>query len=337
MSKFEVASSGSVADQVQMGLFDNMDSETFAGSRLESFAELLHRHVSQSSSGYSADVSGSFKSDSASLRVSRLSIASTFESAPIACSSMLSRASLEPPHMPSTSEFAVPRHPVRQKVPRGANGELAKPSSPGTQSKEDASAPLPSHSPPDPDSTECAITSDPKQTSTSKTGDSPSNGKETESPAFTALKPGRKRGRKPKIPEAIKESDSSTDTPPKKNRRGRPPGNGTPAKSRASSSKSNQESEQPNPDNPPNDDSPTEEESLNLLNREAGNEKSSEDYLKEAEEAWRDLRNQSFEIGELTVFLRKLINVFLFLFISNNFTFLATSDKLVFAQWPGIF
>ena len=54
-----------------------------------------------------------------------------------------------------------------------------------------------------------------------------------DSGAYTALRVLRKRGRKPKIPDVIRESDSSSSTaatPPKKGRRGRPPSCATPDK-----------------------------------------------------------------------------------------------------------
>ncbi len=296
MSKMEAALSGSISDHVRMGLFDNMDSETLPGSRLESFAELLHRHVSQSSSGYNADVSGSFKSDSASLRMSRFSIASTFETAPIACSSMLSRASLEPPSMPGSSEFAMPRHPVRQKTTRTVNGELAKPSSPNAQSKEEGTGPPPSNPSLYPDSTECSSAVNPETESEqviSKTKDQELVMQQA-SAAFTAIKGVRKRGRKPKIPEVIKETESSTDTPPKK-RRGRPPLDGTPAKNRSGASGSKQEPQNKDADatQPPVAVNPGQS------HVESGSDKLPEDYIREVEEAWRDERHRSYEIGNV--------------------------------------
>lgn len=311
----ETAMSGSVSEQVRMGLFDNMDSEVLPGSRLESFAELLHRHVTQSSSsGYIADVSASFKSDSASLRMSRFSIASNFDTAaPIACSSMLSRASLEPPALSGSSEFAVPRHPIgrQPKSTRPTNGEAASQiHSPNAQSKQVHSNP--SNPALYPDSTECSSVLDPEvkeaegatapaaQIEAHVTG----TGTDQGSIGFTALKVGRKRGRKPKIPEMIKESDSSCDTPTKKGRRGRPPSSDTLAKNRAGSKKSDQQSETtPTERNETNADQQRPSTSSNdpssHLQGDSASDKSSEDYLKEAEEAWRDSRTRSFEIGHL--------------------------------------
>jgi hypothetical protein len=291
----EVALSGSVSDQVRMGLFDNMDSETLPGSRLESFAELLQRHVSQSSSGYHADVSGSFKSESASLRMSRFSIASNFETAPIACSSMLSRASLEPPILPGSSEFAMPKHPVRQKATRSGNNELNKPTSPCAQLKEEGIAPLPSHPSLYPDSTESSPAVDLARGSSvpEALDKGPSIMAEKETTAYTEIKVVRKRGRKPKILEIIKETDSSTETPPKKGRRGRPPSDGTPAKNKTNGAKKNQEPEksEANTSRAPTDNNPGQS------NTDAGSDKSSEDYLRELDEVVEKLRTRSYEIS----------------------------------------
>ena len=327
MSKLETALSGSVSDQVRMGLFDNMDSETLPGSRLESFVDLLHRHVSQSSSGYNADVSGSYKSDSGSLRMSRFSIASTFDPAPIACSSMLSRASLEPPTMPSSSEFAMPRNPVRQKTTRSANGDVAKPSSPNEQSKEVVTGPLPSHSSLYPDSTESPSTVDPAAQSDQVI--SKSKDQELAVPAaFTAIKATvRKRGRKPKIPEVIKEAESSTDTPPKK-RRGRPPLDGTPAKNKSSANGNKQEPQKKdsNADQPPGGSGADPGQS----NEEPASDKSSEDYLREVEEVWREGRHRSYENGSICFIASIQVSKYL-----TFFFFFSILDKPVFAQWTG--
>jgi hypothetical protein len=296
MSKMEVALSGSVSEQVRMGLFDNMDCETLPGSRLESFAELLQRHVSQSSSGYNADLSGSYKSETASMRLSRFSIASNFETAPIACSSMLSRASLEPPILPGSSEFAMPKHPVRQKATRSGNNESSKPSSPCAQLKEDGATPLPSHPSSYPDSTECSSAVELAGGSgvPQALDKEPSSIAVEETPAFTEIKIARKRGRKPKIPEMIKETDSSTETPPKKGRRGRPPADGTPAKNKTNGAKKNQEPEKPesNASRPPTDTNPSQS------NTDAGSDKSSEDYLRELDEVVEELRARSYQIGK---------------------------------------
>lgn len=291
-SKMEKALSGSVSEQVRMGLFDNMDCETLPGSRLESFAELLHRYVSQSSSGYNADVSGSYKSDSASLRMSRFSIASTFqETAPIACSSMLSRASLEPPILPISSEFAMPKHPVRQKVTRSANAETATPSRPSTESK-DGTAPLPSHPSLYPDSTDCSLAAYAAGGPVTAEMRNKDVQHLVEKEAYTEIKVVRKRGRKPKIPEMIKETETSSETPPKKGRRGRPPADGTPAKNKSGTAKKNQQPERTeSSDNRPASANPEQS------NVDPVGDKSSEEYVREMEEAWRDLRKRSYEIS----------------------------------------
>ncbi|KZS19883.1 Uncharacterized protein APZ42_013658 [Daphnia magna] len=296
VSKMEKALSGSVSEQVRMGLFDNMDCETLPGSRLESFAELLHRHVSQSSSGYNADVSGSYKSDSASLRMSRFSIASNFETAPIACSSMLSRASLEPPVLPVSSEFAMPKHPVRQKATRSTNAETAMPSSPNAQSKEEGTAPLPSHSSLYPDSTEGSLAVDVASgpVISGMKDKEPQRLIEQGATAYTEIKVIRKRGRKPKIPEMIKETETSSETPPKKGRRGRPPADGTPAKNKSGGTKKNQQTERTES----SDNRPAANANPDQLNVDPDSLKSSDDFVTEVGDVLRDLRHSSYEINK---------------------------------------
>ena len=112
---------------------------------------------------------------------------------------------------------------------------------------------------------------------------------EKETPPYTEIKVVRKRGRKPKIPEVIKETDSSTETLPKKGRRGRPPADGTPAKNKTNGAKKNQEPEksESNASRPPPDQT----------NADTGSDKSSEDYLRELDEVVEELRTRSYQIG----------------------------------------
>jgi hypothetical protein len=190
----------------------------------------------------------------------------------------------------------MPKHPVRQKTTRSGNNESSKPSSPCAQLKEDGVTPLPSHPSSYPDSTECSSAVELAGGSgvPQALDKEPSSIAVEETPAFTEIKIARKRGRKPKIPEMIKETDSSTETPPKKGRRGRPPADGTPAKNKTNGAKKNQEPEKPesNASRPPTDTNPSQS------NADAGSDKSSEDYLRELDEVVEELRARSYQIGK---------------------------------------
>lgn len=277
--KFAMAMTGSVLDQCKMGLFDNMQSDSVQGSRFETFAEMMHRQ-NHSLLGYSADVSASIKSDCTSLRTSRLSVASTFETAPIACSSLLSRASLDSQFAVNTEEFAVPKHPVRSRNLR--NTEVESKDSEGHSS---TLASGPNGEPP----------SGTQNAAGAVAQDSSVNNHEAHATELTNVKIVRKRGRKPKVLESIKENDSGTTTPPKRGRPRRPATvlSDTPNKGKSSAGgkeiKPNQTSDVG--------------ESIEASTSNTGNSsnpsdsKSSQDYLQEVEEALKDLRNRSYEIG----------------------------------------
>ena len=188
-------------------------------------------------------------------------MASTFDSGPIACSSLLSRTSLEAGHS-IHSEFAVPKKPVlRQKLRGGAKEQHV-----GTGTTESSTLDVP-------DSTESLEDA----------------AKETES----VVKVIRKRGRKPKIPDVIRESSDSSSsstaaaTPPKKGRRGRPPVDRTPEKKKPEVMITPVEAEK-------------DEESVKPLPEKSDTvpEKSSDECLKEAEEEWDHLKSRSYEIGK---------------------------------------
>jgi len=260
VSKLESLMEGSVSDYLKMGLFDNMESEIIAGSRLDPFSDLLQRQQN-SSSGYNADISGSSKSDSIVSRSLRLSTASTFDSGPIACSSLLSRTSLESGHS-IHSEFAVPKKPVLRPKLRGG----AKEQPVGAETAESLHSEAP-------DSTEL-----------------PEDVVEEVDPV---VKVTRKRGRKPKIPDVIREStDSSssssvTATPPKKGRRGRPLAGGTPDKRGLETSSVTKETEKVEGS-----------EKLVIEKDEHLPSKSSDDYLEEAEDDLSRLKSRSYETGK---------------------------------------
>ena len=102
----------------------------------------------------------------------------------------------------------------------------------------------------------------------------------------------RKRGRKPKIPDVIREStDSSssssvTATPPKKGRRGRPLAGGTPDKRGLETSSVTKETEKVEGS-----------EKLVIEKDEHLPNKSSDDYLEEAEDDLSRLKSRSYETG----------------------------------------
>jgi len=272
-SKLESLVEGSVSDYVKMGLFDHMESDMLAGSRLEPLSELLHRH--HNSCGYNADVSQcSSKSDSIVSRSLRLSTASTFDSGPIACSSLLSRASLENPSGHSIhsvqGEFAVPKNPALRYKLRGGTKTPENAHQTSAESLSNSEAPDSTESP-ETETVPAANVEGDVEEDRADDGD--------DSGAYTALRVLRKRGRKPKIPDVIRESDSSSSTaatPPKKGRRGRPPSCATPDKQSSAAVKQ-----------------------LDLDVEMDVGEKLSEDYIKDVEQEWRDLKSSSYETGKL--------------------------------------
>lgn len=271
--KFEDAMTGSVLDQFKMGLFDNVLSDSMQGSRFETFPELMLRQ-NQSILGYSADVSGSIKSDCASLRTSRLSIASTFETAPIACSSLLSRTSLDSQF--AVNEFVVPKYPIRSRNARNA-GVDAKDAEGNAKCSEQNADPTPDNE------------------SARSIAASSVMTKNQEAPGFTNVKTIRKRSRKPKVLESIKENDAGAVTPPKR---------GRPRKVPVVLSDTPDKSQQTTGDIRSTTQSSGIGESVEASSSNSGNSsnpssesKSSEDYLQEIEEALKDMRNKSYEIG----------------------------------------
>jgi len=117
LSKLDVLSDGSIAQYTQLGLFDNMETQTHQGSRLETCYDLLHKN--HGSSGYHADVETS-KSDS---RTSRFSV-STFEAGHLGLSTTSYRPSLELSALHGSGiEFAVPRNPAIRPKNRSSSME----------------------------------------------------------------------------------------------------------------------------------------------------------------------------------------------------------------------
>lgn len=330
-------------DHVRLGLFDTMDwEESIPGSGMESFAETLQKHPHSSSSGYIGDISTSSRSESQ--RISRFSIASSiFESVPIACSSVLSRNSLE-----MDGKFAMPKRPVQPKqlVQSSMNGgDLTKslsPRSPSSSKEETEGSPF--------------LLSQSSLTSSDLEATTPQASCSALTPEAAMANPGlnpptkdqesidsstgkselpstgRKRGRKPKIPDVIKENEddsSAPSTPIQKGHRGRPPLT-TPKNTDMSKSTSK------TPTGRASGGSDGKEENSMMASGEQGrnserqaadsgdgerppDSKSSEEYLKEAENAWRESRQRSFEPGKTSF---SLCVFYLTNYLRDNFSLL---------------
>lgn len=329
----EVALTQPTSGHVRLGLFDTMDwEESVPGSGMESFAETLLKHPHSSSSGYIGDISTGSRSESQ--RISRFSIASSiFESVPIACSSVLSRNSLE-----MDGKFAMPKRPLhpKQLVQSSINGgdvtKSLSPRSPSSTKEETEGSPFllsqssltssdfEATTPQEP----CCSAQTPAAATVNPSIKPPTKDQESIDTVKSELpSTGRKRGRKPKIPDVIKENedDSSVPTTPvQKGRRGRPP---LTAPKNTDMSKATSKTPTAGASG---GSGGQEEDGLMASGEQAGNSerqaadgvhgegppesKSSEEYLKEAENAWRESRQRSFEPGKTSFFsLRHLLSI----------------------------
>ena len=262
----------------------------------------------------------------------RLSTTSTFESGPIACSSMLSRASLDPgSSLGQMSEFAIPKNPVRHKMMRGVHDKtkLGSPSTNNSISAEEVdSLATPDVNDEVPDEAMDSSTDGPARPAPMK------DIKVASPTSFTELKVPRKRGRKPKIPDVIREGESSSSgcsaTPAKKGRRGRPPGDATPHKKEASAGDRDEEAKEgkeaqqtPSPPRRLKGGGDSDDPGRNSDPEES--EKSADDYVKEVAGEWRDIRNRSYEIGKR--FLFTVLFMLLLLYIIQHYIILSFSTN----------
>ena len=310
LSKLDVLSDGSMAQYTQLGLFDNMETETHQGSRLETYYDLLHKN--HGSSGYHADVETS-KSDS---RTSRFSV-STFEAGHLGMSTTSYRPSLELSALHGSGiEFAVPRNPAIRPKNRSSSMEPKTASPAAGVSTETASPLLESKDVPD-----AVITVQDAESPTGinaySTGEveipeeeptsPPADGDAEKTEELTGIRTLRKRGRKPKVSDVTEESsDSSKPTPRKKGRRGRPSANdkpveGTPSKE---SSKNGAQKEVKEPETTSTPPQPEPGPST------AGTEPTLSQAVKASElEAvleWRDIRTRPIDIGK---FRTRILNI----------------------------
>ena len=299
MSHLQTALSASITNH--LSLFNDTDCEvkestqSIDGSQTESLIEVLQKKphdkgiFSGDSCGYNGDVS-----ESLSQRVSsRFSIAaeasstSCFESVPIACSSILNRTSIE-------NRFAMPKKPpLRQQNSSG-------------QSKENDSSLLSHHLSPETSesiSTMEAGLFDPPPNSCTEPKEESNVALQRDgacgSVADAELNAG-KRGRKQSSKASDCKSDASA-TPKKGRQQGRPPVNRTKGPKESAGSKGANSGAQSIKIAEETSEKPTtstnEKASTDGQSSEGSRAKSSDDYLKEAEEAWRDTRHRSFEIG----------------------------------------
>lgn len=305
-SKLQVALLGSDSDH--LGLLRDVDfamKDFVNGSSIDSFVDVLQKNSQSISSGYNADVSASLKSDCISQRMSsRFSIASTmscFETVPIACSSMLNRTSLE-------SKFAIPTKPVRQQkqshpVKEYDSNLVSQSSFPdATKSQSDLEAGI----------LDAAC---PLEFKNKEANKFPEAARRT-----TELNITRKRGHKSKGLNANETTVSTAaGTPRRKGLPGRPQADGTLGEKETSNPKSaDSQSELLNTDGT------GEIKSLAKTNfdgqsSEGTPDKSSNEYLKEAEEAWRESRRRSFEIGQCLLksyLLRTSLNLLCFSYLN---------------------